>query len=120
MRLALLLAILAGALVGLTRDNAAVPTAKKPYGIASRIPWTTSRIVGSPEPPPPYRVRRVYPELKAPHPIAVAHEPGTEQFLLVHQLWPWVGPGRILRVPENGTGATVEVLLALDRTIYGL
>jgi len=92
----------------------------KPYGIARRIPWTTSRVVGSPDPPPPYRVRRAFPDLKVTNSIAVAHEPGTENLLLVHQLWPWVGPGRILRIRDNGKGDRTEVLLSLDRTIYGL
>ncbi len=93
--------------------------ADKPFGIPKRIPWTTSRVVGSPDPPLPYRVRRVFPQLRVANPISIAHEPGTEQLLLVQQLWPWVGPGRILRVKE-GTGDRTEVLLNLDRTIYGL
>ncbi|MBY0522850.1 MAG: PQQ-dependent sugar dehydrogenase [Gemmataceae bacterium] len=58
------------------------------------------------------------PELKVINPISVAHEPGTEHVLLVHQLRPWVGPGRVLRV--NGAGKNPEVLLDIDRTIYGL
>jgi hypothetical protein len=31
---------------------------------SARIPWTTSRVVGSPDPPPPFRVVRAFPELK--------------------------------------------------------
>src|SRR5438046_1499861 len=88
-------------------DEASAP-ANKPFGLARRIPWTTSRVVGSPDPPPPYRVRRAFPDLKVINPIALAHEPGTENLLLVHQLWPWVGPGRILRVKDNGKGDQTE------------
>src|SRR5262245_7676543 len=36
----------------------------KPYGIDKRVPWTTSRIKGSPEPPPPYRTVSAFPKLK--------------------------------------------------------
>src|SRR5262245_55061570 len=32
--------------------------------IPARVPWTTSRIVGSPEPPPPYRNERAFPNLQ--------------------------------------------------------
>jgi len=35
----------------------------RPYGIETRVPWTTFRIIGSPEPPMPYQVRRVFPKL---------------------------------------------------------
>lgn len=92
----------------------------KPFGNAKRIAWTTSRVTGSPDPPPPYRVRRTFPQLKVANPISVAHEPGTDQLLLVHQLWPWVGPGRILRLKDGSPGNQTELLLGLDRTVYGL
>src|SRR5262249_16298876 len=49
----------------------AVGAGAKPYGIERRVPLTTSRVVGSPEPPPPYRVRRVYPNLSLSFPVAV-------------------------------------------------
>src|SRR4051812_17345470 len=88
----------------------------EPSGIAKRIPWTTSRVVGSPNPPPPYRVRRTFANLKAPLPIHVTHEPGTDRLLLIHQLRPWVGPGRILRLKDDGNGAQTTLLLDLDRT----
>ena len=101
---------LAGALVWMIGDAplsgegntpsaaAGVQSPAKPFGIDRRIPWTTSRVIGSPEPPLPYRVRRVFPKLQVKNPIAVAHEPGTEQLLLVHQIGTSGGPGRILRL----------------------
>lgn len=104
------------------RTPAASPTpqaAEQSFGIAKRIPWTTSHVVGSPSPPPPYRIRRVFPDLKVANPIGVVHEPGTENLLVIHQLWPWVGSGRILRVRDDGRGDRADVFLNLDRTIYG-
>lgn len=95
-----------------------------------RVAWTTSRVLGSPDPPLPYRVRRVLPALHVQQPISVTHETGTDALLLVHQLWPWVGPGRILRVKDTASLDTTKqadsakghsgVLLSLDRTIYGI
>ena len=37
--------------------------AEQPYGIPKRVPWTTSRLTGTPEPPPPYRIERAFPKL---------------------------------------------------------
>ena len=51
---------------------------EKPFGLSKRVPWTTSRIVGSPDPPPPYRLKRVFPRLKFQSPVCIAQEPETE------------------------------------------
>lgn len=96
------------------------PKSEKPFGISKRVPWTTSRVVGSPDPALPYQVRRDFTDLKITLPIAVAHEPGTDQLLVIHQLWPWVGPGKIWRVTDNGKGDQSKLLLSLDRTIYSI
>ena len=37
--------------------------------ISARTPWTTSRVVGSPDPPKPYHVERVYPKLEFRNPV---------------------------------------------------
>jgi hypothetical protein len=92
----------------------------KSFGIDKRVPWTTSRVIGSPESPPPYRIRRTFEKLQVANPITIAHEPGTQNLLLIHQLWPWVGPGRILRLKDDGKGETTQTLLSLNRTMYGL
>ena len=51
------------------------PEAPKPYGIDQRDLWTTSRVVGRPEPPPPYRLQRVFPKLKFSQPVYLIAEP---------------------------------------------
>ncbi|HEY8506614.1 MAG TPA: hypothetical protein VIL46_18675, partial [Gemmataceae bacterium] len=86
-----------------------------PYGIDKRIPWTTSRVVGSPDPPPPYRVRRVFEKLTLPCPMGVYAEPGTGKLILLHQLTPWVGASRILRIPNDPGVTEPEILLKPDR-----
>lgn len=48
-----------------------------PHGIARRVPLTTSKVAGSPDPPLPFRVVRAFPKLKVAFPIAVAHQPGS-------------------------------------------
>src|SRR5437764_5356408 len=108
--LALVLLILVGGPLLRAADPA---DSGKPYGIERRVPWTTSRVVGSPKPPLPYRVRRTFTRLKVPCPIAVAHEPGTDSLLIIHQHWPWGGTGRVLRVKDDPAVEKFEVLIDL-------
>jgi uncharacterized repeat protein (TIGR03806 family) len=95
-------------------------SAPQPFDVTQRVLWTTSHVTGSPEPPPPYRVRREFPELRVRQPITVEHEPGTRNLLLVHQEVPWVGKGRIVRLAEETNGRDVDVLLDTNRTLYSL
>ncbi len=89
----------------------------RPYGIERRIPLTTSHVAGSPEPPPPYRVRRLYPNLKINFPVAVAHQPGSNWLLAVTQLAPYARTS-ILRFKDDPSAEQTETLLDLDGTAY--
>lgn len=53
---------------------------ERPFGIAQRVKWTTSRVKGSPEPPSPYRLTRVFPQLKIEHPVFLAEDPQTDRW----------------------------------------
>lgn len=55
----------------------------RPYGIDKRIPWTTSKITGSPEPPAPYRVVRRFPNLQFKDPVVLMSAPGTDRLFVV-------------------------------------
>jgi glucose/arabinose dehydrogenase len=110
MRLTLLAAALSLALV-----PAAAPAAP-----AQRVPWDTSHVVGSPNPPPPYRVVRTFAKLKIPCPIGAVHQPGSDRLLLIHQMWPWGGHGRILRIKDDPNADAYELVLDLDGIAYGL
>lgn len=44
---------------------------------------TSSRVIGSPEPPLPYTTKRLYPNLKLNFPVAVAHQPGSDQLWVI-------------------------------------
>src|SRR5207244_1581311 len=54
-------------------------------GLQRRIPFTTSRLVGSPEPPLPYRAKRAFPTLEFKHPLYISHLPQTDQMVVVEQ-----------------------------------
>jgi putative heme-binding domain-containing protein len=56
------------------------------HGIPKRVPWATSRITGTPEPPHPYRIEQVYPKLHFRNPLLMARAPGMNRFFVAeHQ-----------------------------------
>jgi putative heme-binding domain-containing protein len=57
------------------------PEAKKP----GRVPWTTSRIRGTPEPPPPYRIQRAFPNLSFRNPLLLVRAPGSHRLFVAEQ-----------------------------------
>src|SRR5438876_2033164 len=90
------------------------------FRLDKRILWTTSRVVGSPEPPLPYRAKKALPKLKIAAPIGIAHEPGTDNLLLIHQAFPWGGGGRILRIKDDDNVEKFDVFLDIDGIAYGV
>jgi putative heme-binding domain-containing protein len=50
-----------------------------------RVPWTTSRLTGSPEPPPPLRSERAFPNLTFKAPVALVPFPGGKRWVLVEE-----------------------------------
>jgi putative heme-binding domain-containing protein len=88
-RLALVVALLAlggGPAGWLARSAGQPPPAKdaRPAN-AVRRPWTTSRVVGSPDPPPPFKVVRAFPNLKFTHPLLLARPPGSDRLFVGEQ-----------------------------------
>src|SRR5262249_31142568 len=96
-------------------------TARKPFGIAKRLPLTTSKVIGSPDPPLPFQVTKAYPKLKLQLPIAVIHQPGSDRLLLITNDRPY-GATKIRRVKDdpNCTLDDGEVLLDFDYTAYDI
>jgi glucose/arabinose dehydrogenase len=93
--------------------------AARPYGIERRLPLTTCTVIGSPDPPPPYRAVRVYPDLRVNFPVAVAHQPGSDRLLVIHQPWPY-GPTQIGRMKDDPAARELETLLSQDGTAYDI
>jgi glucose/arabinose dehydrogenase len=91
----------------------------KPYGIPYRVPLTTSRVAGSPDPLPPYRVQRVYPNLKLNFPVAVSHQPDSDLLWVITQPWPYA-PTTIGRFKDDPNTEQVEKLLAYDGVAYDI
>jgi putative heme-binding domain-containing protein len=80
------LTIAAGFVVWLA-SSAAESSDPKPSKPAkhARTPWTTSRVVGSPDPPPLFKVVRAFPNLKFDHPLLLARPPGSDRLFVGEQ-----------------------------------
>jgi putative heme-binding domain-containing protein len=80
----------------------------EPSAAPPRRPWTTSHVVGSPEPPPAYRSVNVFPKAQLTHPLLCAHASGTDRFFVAEQ------GGRIVSI-ANRPDATAETFLDLAK-----
>ncbi len=69
-------------------------TERKAFGLDKRVPWTTSNVKGSPEPPPPYRTEPAFPKLpKFEEPLDLTYAPGTNRLFVAGRwgkLWSFV------------------------------
>src|SRR5262245_60391794 len=84
--LAMPLLLAAGLAARLASPAAEPPQSKDaPPAKAVRTPWTTSRVVGSPDPPPPFKVVRAFPNLKFDHPLLVTRFPDSDRLVVGEQ-----------------------------------
>jgi uncharacterized repeat protein (TIGR03806 family) len=59
------------------------PQTKPASALPHRVPWTTSRVIGSPEPPHPYRLERAFPHHKFHNSVYLTPEPGTDRLFVM-------------------------------------
>jgi putative heme-binding domain-containing protein len=83
---------------------------ERPHGISKRTEWTKSRVTGSPEPPPPYKIVRAFPKLTFTNPLLLTTAPGMNRFFVCEQA------GKILSFPmdENVDKADLVLDVAKD------
>ncbi|QDU26457.1 Soluble aldose sugar dehydrogenase YliI precursor [Anatilimnocola aggregata] len=80
-------------------------SADAPFGLTSRTPWTTSKFHGQPEPPPPFRAERVYPDIQFTGPTVLTGAPGTKRWFVAERL------GKIYSFPVEGSKAKPDLFL---------
>jgi putative heme-binding domain-containing protein len=88
----------------------------------TRQPWVTSRIIGSPDPPSPYMVEKVFPHLQFQQPTVLTMAPGTNRWFLAELT------GKIYSFPHAPEIQQTDVSLFADLTqhfervqhIYGM
>ncbi len=89
-----------------------------PHGPPPRL--TTSRVVGSPEPPLPYRTEKRYPKLKLTFPIAIAHQPGSDRMWTITQDKPYSTTSIRRFVDSPDVSETEDLLPADNRVAYDI
>jgi uncharacterized repeat protein (TIGR03806 family) len=67
---------------------------RKAFGLEKRVPWKTSKVIGSPEPPPPYKTELAFPKLpKFEEPLDLTYAPGTNRLFVAGRwgkIWSFV------------------------------
>jgi uncharacterized repeat protein (TIGR03806 family) len=92
-----------------------------PFGLERRIPWTTSRVIGSPDPPLPYTVEKTFTNIQWRRPLFAASEPNTDSLLVVLQGGEKDRPSKILRVRDDPDAKEAETFLTIsNRLIYSV
>jgi glucose/arabinose dehydrogenase len=82
-----------------------------------RHPWTTSKITGSPEPPPPYRLERVFPNLTFDHPLEIVRAPGSDRYFVIEHHQEHLG--RIFSFPDDPACRKADLFIDLPREVKG-
>ncbi len=86
----------------------------------SRVLWTQSKVVGFPDPPPPFQAKKVFAEIDLPKPLSVTTLPGSKDLLVTVHEGGYGGPGRLLRLTGDESSASVSEFLEIDEIIYGV
>lgn len=82
-----------------------------PASRLARKPWTTSRVVGTPEPPPPYRAEPAFPRLKFRNPVVLAKPPGLNRYFLGEQ------SGRVYSFADDPQCEQAPLALDVDKEL---
>src|SRR5262245_11324116 len=80
---------------------------ERPFGMAKRVPWTTSRVKGTPDPGSPYRTQRAFPRLKFQEPLEMAVAPGSGRLFIAERY------GKILSFPNDPQVEQADLFLDL-------
>ncbi|WP_422925781.1 PQQ-dependent sugar dehydrogenase [Singulisphaera sp. PoT] len=108
----LLLGLIFNGRLGTSAAEPRKPTSPKSVK-AARTPWTTSRLVGSPEPPPAFKVVRAFPNLKFDHPALITRYPEGDRLVVGEQ-------NGVLHTFPNRPDARAELFLDLPKEIKTL
>jgi uncharacterized repeat protein (TIGR03806 family) len=101
--------------LSLASENPKTKIERKAFGIDKREKWTTSRVVGSPDPPPPYRLENVYPDLKFNEALELAILPqGRKRWVVAER------KGKIYTFASDPKKARKQLLLDVGKTVYGV
>ncbi|MGE3314487.1 MAG: PQQ-dependent sugar dehydrogenase, partial [Planctomycetaceae bacterium] len=107
--------LMSGAADCVRADEPAVASSRSAAPVpAKRTQWTKSRVVGSPEPPLPYDVERVFPKLTFNMPVDLVSMPGSDRMFVVEQ------NGKVLSFVNQSDVATSELVLDAAKDLPGV
>lgn len=89
-------------------------------GLARRVPWTSSRVVGFPDPPPPMKLVSAFPNLKIEKLIALDRVPDSKTLIAVDHRTDWGGPSHIVQFLDSESASSTTPFLERPEIIYGL
>jgi uncharacterized repeat protein (TIGR03806 family) len=88
---------------------------KAPAGIRTRVPMTTSKVIGAPDPPPPLMGEKIFTKLSIKNPLYIIELQGTTDLLVLPQ------DGKIVRFENRPDVDKADVFLDLTkRETYGM
>ncbi len=79
-----------------------------------RVPWTASKITGSPEPPAPVRPVRVFPKLTFKKPLHLVPFPGHKRWVVIEE------EGTLWTIPNDDACEKSDLLIDLKKEIRDL
>jgi uncharacterized repeat protein (TIGR03806 family) len=97
--------------VALFYANGSAAPAEEPFGLNQRTQWTTSRLIGSPDPPPPYRLTRVFPQISFKGPVFIAQDPMSDRLFVAEY------EGRIYSFLPSDPSGKKDLFLDMGRGI---
>ena len=77
----------------------------------TRVPWTSSNLQGTPDPPPPYRVERAFPRIHFKAPTVITSAPGTDRIFVAEQA------GKVYSIPNDPTCDAADLFLDIEALI---
>jgi putative heme-binding domain-containing protein len=70
-----------------------------------RTPWTTGKVVGTPEPPPAFRAERLYPKIRFREPTEVDLMPGSDRWFVAEK------GGKVFSFPKSGAAERADLVV---------
>lgn len=105
---AVLVALIGVWLLGNAPDTRGADEKAKP-ALTKRIPWTTSKIKGSPEPPSPFRTEVAFPKLpKFDEPLDITGAPGSDRLFVTERY------GKVFSFPNDPKVEAADLLVDIN------
>jgi uncharacterized repeat protein (TIGR03806 family) len=94
-------------------EPATVSGSKPAFDLEKRVPWTTSRVKGSPDPLPPYTTHVAFPKLKFDEPLNLATTPGSDCLFVAER------GGKVYSFVNRPDAAQKDLLLDVGKMTFG-